>query len=89
MDLDLLLRLRTRGRFVYVGQTVSCFRWHQTSLTVSDRTRSLAESERVKHRYLPSPLRRVAPLWDVPVRWATAEAARRVARRAAAAARDR
>jgi GT2 family glycosyltransferase len=82
MDLDLLLRLRRRGRLVYVPRPLSCFRWHQTSLTVSDRTRSLSESERVKHRYLPARLRRLAPVWDVPVRQATRFAARRVNRRA-------
>jgi GT2 family glycosyltransferase len=83
MDLDLLLRLRAHGRFVDVARPVSCFRWHGTSLTVSDRTRSLAESERVKHRYLSPGVRRLAPLWDAPVRGATILAARRVAARAA------
>jgi hypothetical protein len=86
MDLDLLLRLRGRGRFVDVGMPVSSFRWHASSITVSDRAASLAESERVKHRYLPSALRAVAPLWDVPVRLATHLAARRVGARARALA---
>ena len=66
MDLDLLLRLRRRGRFVAVDRPVSSFRWHATSLTVSDRSASLAESEQVKRRYLPGPLRRIAPVWEAP-----------------------
>ena len=86
MDLDLLLRLRRRGRFIDVGRPVSSFRWHSSSITVSDRAASLAESERVKHRYLPSALRLAAPLWDAPVRLATHIAARRVGARAAALA---
>jgi glycosyltransferase involved in cell wall biosynthesis len=83
MDLDLLLRLRRRGRFVDVGRTVSSFRWHSTSLTVSDRTSSLSESEQVKRRYLPGWLRPVAPAWELPVRAATRLAARRLIARAA------
>ena len=71
MDLDLLLRLRRRGRLLDVQAPVSSFRWHLTSITVSDRSSSLAESERVKHRYLPAPLRPLAPAWDLPVRVAT------------------
>lgn len=87
MDLDLLLRLRRRGSLVDVGRPVSSFRWHATSLTVSDRSSSLAESELVKRRYLPPAARRVAPLWEVPVRLATRLAARQLMVRAVAAQR--
>lgn len=83
MDLDLLLRLRRRGRLVAVRRVVSSFRWHASSLTVSDRASSLAESEQVKRRYLPGPLRAVAPVWELPVRLATRAAARRLGQRAA------
>ncbi len=86
MDLDLLLRLRRRGRFVALREPVSSFRWHAQSLTVSDRSTSLAESDRVKRRYLPPTLRAVAPLWEVPVRSATRLAARRLSGRASAGA---
>jgi GT2 family glycosyltransferase len=78
MDLDLLLRLRELGGFVDVRQQVSAFRWHAASLTVSDRTASLRESELVKRRYLSPRLRRIAPVWEVPVRVATRAAARRL-----------
>jgi hypothetical protein len=87
MDLDLLLRLRRKGTFVDVGRPVSSFRWHHLSLTVSDRSSSLHESETVKHRYLSRTGRRLAPLWDLPVRRATLVVARRMAGRAARAAR--
>jgi GT2 family glycosyltransferase len=86
MDLDLLLRLRRRGRFIAVNHAVSSFRWHASSLTVSDRTASLEESERVKRRYLPRGLRPLAPLWERPVRLATRAAVRRLNQRAAALA---
>ncbi len=85
-DLDLLLRLRRQGRFVDVGRVVSSFRWHPDSLTVSDRTASLDESEAVKRRHLSPRARRVCWLWEQPVRLATRVAAREVTRRARAAA---
>jgi GT2 family glycosyltransferase len=82
MDLDMLLRLRRLGRFVSTPEVVSSFRWHPESLTVANRRHSLAESEKVKRRYLPRYARPVAPLWDLPVRLATHVAARQVNRRA-------
>lgn len=81
-DLDLLLKLRRRGRFTDVGQVVSSFRWHPDSLTVSDRSTSLDESEAVKRRHLSPGARRAAWLWERPVRLATRVAAREVTRRA-------
>jgi glycosyltransferase involved in cell wall biosynthesis len=80
MDLDLMLRLRRRGTFVSTGRTLSCFRWHPTSTTVANRTASLDEAERVKRRYLSPTQRRLAPLWEGGVRFATRLAARRVNR---------
>ena len=78
MDLDMFLRLRRRGPFVCTREEVASFRWHADSLTVSNRALSLAESEKVKHRYLSPAARGIAPLWDLPVRAATHLAARRV-----------
>jgi GT2 family glycosyltransferase len=83
MDLDLLLRLRRRGRLVNTRRVLASFRWHPTSTTVANRTPSLDEAEMVKRRYLSPALRRVAVLWERPVRGATSLAARRVNRLAA------
>ncbi|MEO5711490.1 MAG: glycosyltransferase [Nocardioidaceae bacterium] len=88
MDLDMFLRLKRLGRFVSTKEDVAAFRWHADSLTVANRGLSLAESEKVKRRYLRPGVRRFSPLWDVPVRVATRVAARQVnvrARRVAAA----
>lgn len=84
-DLDLLLRLRALGPLVDVGAIVSSFRWHGTSLTASDRSTNLAESERAKRAALSRNARRWAWTWEPPVRWATRLAAREVQRRAARA----
>ena len=82
MDLDMWLRLRRSGAFVWTKTDVAAFRWHGDSLTVSNRSLSLQESERIKRRYLPGLARRVAPVWEVPVRLATRLAARQVTARA-------
>ena len=88
-DLDLLLKLRGQGRFVDVGAVVSQFRWHPDSLTVSDRTSSLNESEEIKRRYLSPRARKLSWLWEKPVRGATRVAAQSVTRRARRAANAR
>jgi glycosyltransferase involved in cell wall biosynthesis len=89
MDLDMFLRLKRLGGFVSTKQDVAAFRWHADSLTVANRGNSLAESEKVKRRYLPLAVRPISPLWDVPVRMATRLAARQVNARARKVAADR
>ena len=81
-DLDLLLRLKRIGPLVAVNHVVSSFRWHLESLTVDDRTKNLAESERAKRDALPKAVKPISRLWDVPVRWAIRRAANRVSSQA-------
>lgn len=78
MDLDMWLRLKRRGKFVNTKKVLGAFRWHDTSTTVANRTTSLKEAAMVKRRYLPTSIRVFAPLWEVPVAWATYFAVRRV-----------
>jgi hypothetical protein len=82
LDLDVFLKLRSQGRFVCTPRSVSAFRWHPESLTVSNRAATSAEAEAVKRRHLPRPLQPLSPAWHVPVRWASSIAARAVSRRA-------
>lgn len=82
MDLDVFLKLRTHGKFIWTRVTVSAFRWHPDSLTVANRLSSSLESEAVKRRHLPSFLRPISVLWVYPIRWASSFAARRVSARA-------
>lgn len=84
-DLDFLLRVKRIGALVDTGQVVSRFRWHQDSLTVEDRDLNLSESERAKRAALPAGLRPIAPIWELPVRWATKLAVARMNRRARSA----
>lgn len=78
LDLDAFLSLRAHGRFAFTRTTVSAFRWHPDSLTVANRLASTREAELVKRRHLPAVLRPVSPLWQYPIRWASAFAANRV-----------
>lgn len=82
MDLDAFLKLREHGAFICTRGTVSAFRWHPDSLTVAGRLNSSKEAELVKRRYLPPALRPLSPVWHLPVRWASAIAAKRVSARA-------
>lgn len=81
-DLDLLLKLKRLGRLVDTGTVVSAFRWHPDSLTVDGRAENIAESERAKRAALSPRMRRMAVLWEPPVRLATRLAVRAVNRRA-------
>lgn len=75
MDLDVLLKLKKKGRFVATTEVVSGFGWHPDSLTVQDRKKSSREARTVKRRHLPTPLRILEPLWEYPVGWASSWAA--------------
>lgn len=78
MDLDVFLKLRKLGRFTWTRTSVSAFRWHPDSLTVSNRLGSSQEAEFVKSRHLPSALRPISPLWHRPIRMASMYAASRL-----------
>jgi GT2 family glycosyltransferase len=81
-DLDLLLKLKRLGPLINTDMTVSKFRWHGSSLTVDDRHTNIRESERAKRIALNPRARRLAWIWERPVRVATRLAAKEVQRRA-------
>lgn len=87
LDLDAFLRLRPAGDFAHTRQTVSAFRWHPDSLTVSDRKGSSREAMAVKVRHLPEPLKPLHWLWNYPVWWASEVAAWLLGQRARALGR--
>jgi GT2 family glycosyltransferase len=86
-DLDLLLRLRRLGPLVATSKVVSAFRWHADSLTVEDRAKNIAESERAKRDSLSPMARKLAWIWEPPIRFLTYKAANEVQRRARRLAR--
>ncbi len=78
MDLDMWLKLKQRGAFINTHKVLGAFRWHDTSTTVANRRASIKETFRIKRRYLPAPMRRLALLWEFPVTLATILAVRQV-----------
>jgi GT2 family glycosyltransferase len=77
-DFDLLIKLSKVGKLSYINQTLSSFRWHPESLSVEYRKKSVAEASRVRVSHLPSILRPVSFIWEIPVRFATLAAGNRV-----------
>ncbi len=67
-DLDLFLRMAKVSTLRYKPHVVSSFRWHQGSLSVGSRDRSIAESSEVRKAHIPPRLRRYAELWERPMR---------------------
>jgi GT2 family glycosyltransferase len=86
-DLDLVLRLRRVGPLVHTPEVVSAFRWHADSLTVDDRAKNIAESERAKRDALSPVARKLVWIWEPPIRFLTHRAANEVQRRARRLAR--
>jgi GT2 family glycosyltransferase len=82
MDLEAFLSLRRHGRFLSTRTPVAAFRWHPDSLTVANRRASTREAEAIKRRHLPSALRPLAPVWELPIRLASEYAAGRLTARA-------
>lgn len=88
MDLDLWLKLRRRGPFVALNQTLACFRWHADSLTVSDEKFSMNQSDQTRMRHMtPTGARLYKAIFRWPGWWALWLAKRRVNYNTARAAR--
>lgn len=68
MDLDILLKLRKVGPFLRVNKVLAAFCWHAGSITVSNRSLSLAEAQDVQRRHAVGLLRILTPLWMPPIR---------------------
>lgn len=77
-DFDLLLKLKKVGKLRFINQTLASFRWHHDSLSVGQRTSSVAEASKVRTSHLPGFLRPISPLWEFPVRKATLVAGNRL-----------
>ena len=66
-DFDLFLQLSRSGKCVFIDHILSSHRWHKTSLTYSRRWESVREASAVRVSNLPSGIRLVSFLWEVPV----------------------
>lgn len=70
-DFDMFLRLSKLGQPIFLDNQLANFRWHQDSLTVSQRKQSANEASVVRKSHLPKAIRIVSELWEAPVRFAT------------------
>ncbi len=86
MDLDMFLRLKKLGKFIYINQILAAFRWHPDSLSVASRDAATKEAEIVKTRYINPILRPFSPLWYYPVRIFSKFAAQRLNKKASRSA---
>jgi GT2 family glycosyltransferase len=80
-DLELLIRLSEVGRFKFLNQTLASFRWHEDSLSVGGRDGSVREASRIRKQFLPTWLKPVSELWELPMRAAIKYAGTKVSRR--------
>lgn len=67
-DLDLFIRLSKVGRLLYIKRELAAFRWHEGSLTVSLRRKSVAEASSVRVSHLSRLLRPFSVLWEPIIR---------------------
>lgn len=81
MDLDLFLRLRSRGRLLALPRTLASFRWHPDSITVQSEEASAEEADQVRMRYMARPVAAGYRLARWPGRWALRVVKWRVRRR--------
>jgi GT2 family glycosyltransferase len=66
-DLDLILKLSRLGRFSSISELAACYRWHGDALTVGSRSGSVREASKVRRRHLPSGVRRLSSIWELPL----------------------
>jgi len=66
-DLDLLIKLSKIGKIKYIPVQLSSFRWHGESLSVGSRKTSVSEAKMIRQLNLPSFLRPISPLWEIPL----------------------
>jgi GT2 family glycosyltransferase len=67
-DYDLLIRLKTKGKFKFVKEVLSSFRWHPESLSVEFRKESVNEASQVRISHLPKAFRILSKLWEFLLR---------------------
>jgi GT2 family glycosyltransferase len=80
-DLDLFLKLRKVGKFVFLNEPLAEFRWHEGSLSVGSRQGSVDEASKVRRRYLPTGVRQLSVIWEPLLRRVILFAGQRMSKR--------
>ena len=66
-DLDLLLKLKKIGKFHYIPNQLSSFRWHSDSLSVRSRSVSVHEARKIRQKNLSRFFCLLSPSWELPL----------------------
>jgi len=77
-DLEMFIQLGKVGKGRFLKRVLAEFRWHEGSLSVGARSGSLKEAKTIRTAHLPTVIKPIAPLWEVPVRIAGNLAASRL-----------
>lgn len=80
-DLDLFLKLRKMGKFVFLNEPLAEFRWHEGSLSVGSRQGSVNEASKVRRQYLPQVIKQASVVWEPLLRRVILLAGRRMSKR--------
>jgi hypothetical protein len=67
-DLDLFIRFSKTKRMKYIPNLLASFRWHENSISVGDRRKSVWEASQIRQQNFPRPIRFFSPIWEILVR---------------------
>lgn len=67
-DLDLFIRFSRTKRMKYIPNLLASFRWHENSISVGDRKKSVWEASQIRQQNFPRPIRFFSPIWEILVR---------------------
>lgn len=63
-DFDLFLKMRKIGDIEFLNQKIASFRWHGTSLSVSQRRLAVLEASRIRRRNRSKPVAMLSLVWE-------------------------
>ena len=66
-DFDLFLKMRKIGDIEFLNQKIASFRWHGTSLSVSQRRLAVLEASRIRRRNRSKPVAMLSLVWEPAV----------------------
>ena len=66
-DFDLFLKMRKIGEIEFLNQKIASFRWHGTSLSVSQRRLAVLEASRIRRRNRSKPVAMLSLVWEPAV----------------------
>ncbi len=67
-DLDLFICLKKSGRLQFVDSTLAKYRWHEGSLSIGGRRRSVNGATPIRRSLMPKSLQFVSLLWKILIK---------------------